>query len=186
MTGIARASLLAAAALAACGEGGNGGEYRDTEVPMQTVETVDLERYMGRWYEIARFPNSFEEGCAGVTADYALRGDGTVSVLNTCRQGGLDGPVETAEGVAEPVDGSNARLEVDFVPWVPFTTGDYWILDLDSDYRVAVVGAPSGSYGWILARTPQVDEAALADALDALRRNGYDTDRLLLVEQPAS
>ena len=183
IAGPARILAVAGAALlsAACG---SGGDYRDESVPIETVESVDLGRYMGLWHEIARFPNSFEEGCVGVTAEYALISEDRVSVLNTCRQGSLEGPVETAEGIAWPVDESNARLKVDFVPWVPFTAGDYWILHLDPDYRVTVVGAPSGDYGWILARAPRIREETLASALGALRENGYDTDRIVMVEQP--
>jgi apolipoprotein D and lipocalin family protein len=181
---IVRNSLvLGAMALAsACS---SGGDYRDQTVEMTTVSSVDLTRYAGRWYEIARFPNSFEKGCVGVTADYALRPDGKVSVINTCRQGTLDGPVETAEGVARATDPSNAKLAVNFVRWLPFIEGDYWIIDLDPDYRVAVVGAPSGGYGWILARSPRLEPAQLEQALGALRRNGYDTDKIIQVAQPA-
>lgn len=158
-------------------------EYRDTSVPMTTAGPVDLERYQGRWYEIARFPNQFEEGCVGVTADYSLNDDGSVKVVNTCRDIALDGPVSTAEGVATKQRDEGDRLDVTFVPWLPFARGDYWILDLDADYQVVVVGNPSGSTGWVLAREPKISEARLDQALDVLRRNGYDVEQIYLTPQ---
>lgn len=180
-----RVNLLAAAAvlglvtLAGC----TGAEYRDTSVEMTTEGPVDLERYMGLWYEIARFPNRFEEGCAGVTAEYSLNDDGSVKVVNTCRQGSPDGPVEAAEGRAVATTPDNDRLEVGFVSWLPFATGDYWILDVDDAYQVAVIGNPAGTTGWVLARTPALPAERLEAAYDVLRRNGYDTSRIILTEQ---
>lgn len=173
--------VLSGAVLAACASP----EYRDPDVPITTAGPVDLERYQGRWFEIARFPNSFEEGCVGVTADYTLNADRTVTVLNTCVEGTLEGEVSTAEGVATPTNADNDRLEVTFVPWLPFAKGDYWILDLTADYSVVVIGTPSGSVGWILARTPMLDDAALADATAVLTRNGYDVSRLTFTPQEA-
>lgn len=156
-------------------------EYRDTQVAMTTVGPVDLTRYAGRWYEIARFPNSFEEGCVGVTAEYSLNDDGSVKVVNTCRKGALDGPVEVAEGRATSDTADNDRLKVGFVSWLPFAVGDYWILD--TDYQVAVIGNPAGSTGWVLARTPTLSAERLEAAYEVLRRNGYDTSRIMLVDQ---
>lgn len=157
--------------------------YRDTSVEMTTVPQLDTGKYLGRWYEIARFPVRFEEGCVGVTADYALRDDGQIRVINTCRQDTLDGPVEQAEGRAR-VEGPG-KLSVTFVPWLPFARGDYWVLYLDDDYSLSVVGAPSGKTGWILARSPQISAAQRAQAEAVLRRNGYDTSRLYSTPQPA-
>lgn len=173
-------ALVAFLALAAC----SGGNYRDTDVPIRTVDQVDLTRYAGKWYEIARYPNWFEKGCAGVTAEYSLRDDGRVDVLNTCRQGAVDGPVETAEGIARAADPTNAKLEVKFVQWLPIA-GDYWVLHLDEDYQTVAVGNPAGSTGWILARTPQISPAQRAAAEAALSRNGYDTSLLIEVAQPS-
>ncbi|MEM6664310.1 MAG: lipocalin family protein [Pseudomonadota bacterium] len=155
-------------------------QYRDTDIQMTTHGPVDLSSYAGRWFEVARFPNTFEEGCVGVTADYALAEDGTVSVLNTCRQGTLNGPVSTAEGVATVASADQDRLRVNFVPWLPFAAGDYWILY--TDYQISVVGTPSGNFGWILARAPTLTGDDLERALAVLRRNGYDTSAL---EYPA-
>jgi apolipoprotein D and lipocalin family protein len=174
--------LICAAALclglAACGE-----RYRDEAVAMETVAAVDLARYAGRWYEVARFPVWFQEGCVAVTADYDLRPDGTVGVLNSCRQGALDGPVETAAATARSVDASNARLKVRFSRWIPIE-GDYWVIFLDPDYSTAVVAVPSGSAGWILSRTPQIAPDKLEAARAALAAAGYDPSRLVPTPQP--
>ena len=173
------ALLIVALGLAGC----SSPEYRDTSVRMKTAGPVDLERYQGRWYEIARFPNRFEEGCVGGTADYTLNNDGSVKVVNTCRQGALDGPVETAEGVATKQRDEGDRLDVTFVPWLPFARGDYWILELDAGYSVVVIGNPAGTTGWVLVRTPSIPEARLEEAYDVLRRNGYDVSQMILVPQ---
>jgi apolipoprotein D and lipocalin family protein len=157
-------------------------QYRDRTVPIAAVQQFDLPRYLGVWYEIARFPNRFEKGCVGVTAEYALRDDGRVSVLNTCRQDALDGPVKSIEGTAR-VQGPG-KLSVNFVAWLPFARGDYWVLYVDPDYSLAVVGNPGGSTGWILARTPTIPAAQLETARAVLTRNGYRADALMLVPQP--
>ncbi len=169
-----------ALALAACA---SSPSYRDAAVPMTTAGPVDLARYQGAWFEIARYPNSFEEGCEGVTAEYTLLDDGTVRVLNTCREGAPDGPASSAEGIATSTNADNDRLKVNFVPWLPFAAGDYWILDLTPDYSVAVIGEPSGKFGWILARAPKPDPAALAEAQAVLTRNGYDLSGLTYTRQ---
>ena len=173
------AGVLLLAFLSAC----SSTQYRDVKVPIATHGPVDLQRYQGLWYEIARFPNRFEEGCVGVTAEYSINPDGSVRVLNTCRQGTLDGPVEVAEGIATSVSPDNDRLEVTFVPWLPFAKGDYWILSLTQDYSVVTVGNPSGTTGWVLARTPTLSDDALAAAYDVLTANGYDTNQIYLTPQ---
>ena len=149
--------------------------------PLDTVDKVDLGSYTGRWFEIARYPNSFEPGCVGVTADYALRQDGRISVLNTCIEGDLDGEVRLIEGVARVVDQStNAKLAVAFFP--PFE-GDYWILELGDDYEYAVVGEPSRTFLWILSREPVLAQDLYEEILSRLPEWGYDADRLELVLQ---
>jgi len=170
-----------AAALLALGLAGCSERYRDTGVEMTTVPQVDLTRYAGRWYEIARFPVWFQEGCTAVTADYALRDDGRVDVVNRCRR---DGETDEARAIARSASPSNARLKVRFSRIVPIE-GDYWVIHLDPEYRSAVVGVPSGSAGWILSRTPQMAPEDRAEAEAALRRNGYDLSRLAETEQPA-
>ena len=173
------------AALAVACAGGPSGRPEDAAA-LQPVPAVDLTRYAGRWYEIARYPNSFERGCAGVTADYALRDDGRVSVTNTCVEGGLGGPARAANGVARPIEGAQgARLAVNFAP-IPLPTGEgnYWIIYLDGAYAHAVVGEPSGRFLWFLARSPRVTPEARSAMEAAARGQGYDLSLLEEVAQP--
>lgn len=158
--------------LAGCGMNGN---YRDTSVPMESVSRFDAERYAGLWYEIARFPNRFERDCTAVTAEYTLRDDGRIGVRNSCRKNSPDGPLEVAEGVARVV--APGELKVKFVQWLPFES-DYWVIALDEAYQWSVVGTPSGDFGWILARSPQMAPEDLAAAKAALEADGYDLSRL--------
>ncbi len=157
---------------------------REALPPLQAVSQVDLTRYMGTWYEIAHFPQKFQEGCTGTTATYSLRDDGEVDVVNRCFRGSLQGEESVAEGRARVVDAStNAKLEVSF--FGPFW-GDYWIIELGEQYDYAVVGHPGRDYLWILSRTPQMDGSTYAGILDRLRnRHQYDTGRLELTLQPA-
>lgn len=155
--------------------------YRDRSVSMTTVQNLDTERYLGLWFEIARFPNRFEKGCVGVTAEYDLLEDGQISVLNSCRETTLDGPLRQAKGKAR-IEGPG-QLSVTFVPWLPFARGDYWVLGLRPDYSVAVVGAPKGSTGWILAWTAEISDEDKSWAEAVLRQNGYDTSQLNYVLQ---
>ncbi len=151
--------------------------------PLQAVSKVDLSRYTGTWFEIASYPQTFQEGCTGTTATYTLREDGEVDVINRCRKGSLDGEEDSAEGRARVVDTiTNARLEVTFF-W-PFW-GDYWIIDLGESYEYAVVGHPGRDYLWILSRTPTLDGAVYQGILDRLQAQGYPLDRLQKTLQPA-
>ncbi|WP_461472486.1 lipocalin family protein [Pararhodobacter sp.] len=170
------AAVLAASPAAA------GGRHGDDDAPIASVPSLDIGRYAGLWYEIARFPNRFERGCVAVTADYSLLENGDVSVRNSCRKGALDGPLEVAEGRAR-VEGPG-RLSVNFVWFLPFIRGDYWVLDVTEDYSVAVVGEPGRDYGWVLARSPRISAAAYDRALAVLTANGYDTAALERVVQP--
>jgi apolipoprotein D and lipocalin family protein len=152
------------------------------EQPLEVVESVDLERYLGRWYEIASYPMFFQRGCTATTADYSLREDGLIKVINSCRKGSLDGKLKQAKGKAKVVDtATNAKLKVSF--FGPFW-GDYWIIDLDPDYRWAVVGGPKRKYLWILSRTPQMDEALYEEIISRLPAKGYDPKRLNRTTQP--
>lgn len=177
-------AALAAWLLAACVAGPSG--RPENAAPLQPVASVDLARYAGRWYEIARYPNSFEDGCAGVTANYIPRADGRVTVVNTCLDGGLDGRERVAEGVARPIEGSNnARLAVNFAPIpLPAGQGNYWVLYLDEAYQLAVVGEPSGRFLWFLSRTPRVTPEQRATLEQAARAQGYDLSLLEEVPQP--
>lgn len=135
--------------------------------PPQTVESVDLGRYMGTWYEIASFPNRFQENCTGTRATYELRDDGTVRVVNRCFADELEGEEMLVEGSAHAVAGSgNAKLRVTFF-W-PFY-GNYWIVALDAGYQWVAVTEPGRKYAWILARTPELDEATYEAILAELR-----------------
>jgi apolipoprotein D and lipocalin family protein len=143
---------------------------------LRTVPRVELQRYLGTWYDIASFPQRFQRGCNGATATYTLRSDGEIDVLNRCRKGSLDGKEESALGRARVVDKStNAKLKVSF--FRPFW-GDYWILDLGPNYEYAVVGHPSRDYLWILGRKPTMDNAVYEGILGRLRAQGYEVSRL--------
>jgi len=149
--------------------------------PVKTVGHVELQRYLGTWYEIARFPQSFQEGCVASTATYTLRDDGLIDVLNRCRRETLDGEERSAEGLARVVDEeTNAKLEVTFFL---FFWGEYWIIDLAEDYGWAVVGHPSRDYLWILSRTPQMDAEVYAGILQRLDAQGYETEHLYVTPQ---
>jgi apolipoprotein D and lipocalin family protein len=155
---------------------------------VQTVPRVDLDRYAGDWFEIARFPNRFQRQCAGdVRASYARRADGRIDVVNRCRT--ADGQTE-ARGVARLVDEqTQAKLKVRFAPawlsWLPPVWGDYWIIGLAPDYSWAVVGDPGREYLWILARTPRLDAESMAAARAVAQDNGFDVRRLMPTPQHA-
>ena len=150
--------------------------------PVRPVPLVDLDRYAGEWFEIARLPNRFQRQCVGdVRASYSTRSDGRLDVVNRCRT--IDGQSE-ARGVARIVDDRTfARLKVRFAPaWLsplPFVWGDYWIIGLAPDYSWAVIGEPGRDYLWILARSPHLDDASVAAARAAARASGYDVERLV-------
>ncbi len=151
--------------------------------PLETVHSVDLNRYVGRWYEIARYPNRFQKKCVGDTsATYAFLEGGKIQVINRCRKN--DGKLEEAKGKAKVVDAkTNAKLKVTFF-W-PFS-GDYWIVGLDPEYRWAVIGEPSRKYLWILSRTPSMSDADYEHALRIVRKSGYDDSRLVKTPQNAA
>jgi apolipoprotein D and lipocalin family protein len=156
-------------------------EKRERHPPLRVVPFVDLERYQGDWYEIARYANRFQKGCVGSSATYTLNSDGTVSVLNRCFDGSFDGKLRTVRGRARVVDPkTNAKLKVTFF-W-PFR-GDYWIIDLGEDYEYAVVGHPDRTYLWILSRTKKMEDAVYAAILGRLKEAGYDITRLVKSEQ---
>ena len=150
--------------------------------PLEVVDSVDLERYLGTWYEIASYPAWFAKECTATTAEYSALEDRKIRVVNRCRKGNLDGPQKEAKGKAEVVDTvTNAKLKVWFF-W-PFK-GNYWILDLDEDYQWAVVGEPSRKYLWILSRTPTMDDDLYEAIVGRVVQQGYDPSRLQRTEQP--
>lgn len=143
----------------------------------QTVPSVDLARYLGTWYEIARLPMRYEHAdFTDITATYSLNADGSVRVDNRARNG--KGEWEESMGEATVVDGSgNAKLRVSFMPgglkWVPFTKGDYWILQLDENYQSALVGSPDRKYLWLLSRQPVMEEPDRVAFMTTAREQGY-------------
>lgn len=154
--------------------------------PLQVVAPVDIKRYAGLWHEQARLPNRFERNCTGrVTAEYTPLDDGTVQVRNRCVM--ADDSVDESTGSARviPVAGQPGagRLEVRFAPawlsWLPIVWGDYWILKLDRDYEVSLVGTPDREYLWLLSRTPRLDESTIAANLDYARSLGFDVDKVV-------
>lgn len=173
------ALALSATALAGCTTLLANPPIGNTAVP-QPAKAVDITRYLGRWYEIARYEQGFQKDCDGVTADYALRDDGKISVLNTCRK--PDGKIKQAKGRAKIVDvATGAKLKVSF--FGPFY-GDYWVLDHADDYSWAIVGEPSGKYLWILAREAQPGPAKVEMLIGRVKAMGYSTTMLRITKQP--
>lgn len=164
--------LFAGVALTGCGLPTSGGG-----APLDVVAQVDVERYVGKWFEIARYPNWFQSGCASSTADYTVNDDGSIRVFNTCLA--ADGSVNsTIQGTARVADSStNAKLKVTF-PGIPFSA-DYWIIQLGANYEYAVVGEPTRTNLFILSRTPTLNEETLNAILTELVNQGYDPARLI-------
>ncbi|BDQ04444.1 lipocalin family protein [Ignavibacterium sp.] len=143
---------------------------------LKTVDYVDLKKYAGLWYEVAKIPNRFQSQCVkGTTARYTLKENGEIEVVNSCFD--EDGDLDKTEGVARVVDKkSNAKLEVSFfsiLGWRP-VWGDYWIIGLDENYQWAIVGTPTRKYGWILARQPKLDNETLEKIYSILKEQGYN------------
>ncbi len=160
----------------------------DNNRSLQVVPSVDLVRYTGRWYELARLPNSFQKDCSGeVVATYSLLEQGELKVVNECRK--TNGQVEQAEGRARLADknGPNSKLKVRFAPaflsWLPAVWGDYWIIDLAPDYSYSVVGTPDRKYFWILSRTPQMEPATYQRLLEKAAGAGFDVARIVRTSQ---
>jgi apolipoprotein D and lipocalin family protein len=143
------------------------------DAALQTVPYVDLQRYLGKWYDIASFPQRFQKGCTCTTATYSLNEDGSIKVENRCMVDGKE-KVRTAKARVKDKK-SNAKLSVQFF-W-PFK-GKYWIIDLAEDYSYAVVGHPGRDYLWILSRTPVLEKVVYEGILQRLVQQGYDISRL--------
>lgn len=150
-----------------------------------TVSYVDLQKYTGVWYEIAKIPNRFQKNCASnTTATYKLRDDGKIDVINRCV--GSDGSVNEAKGIAKVEDAKTySKLKVSFVKILGISLfwGDYWIIGLDKDYRYAIVGSPDRKYGWILSRTSKLSKEDLNNIFDILRKQGYNPNNFEMTEQ---
>ena len=148
----------------------------------KAVDAIDVQKYAGRWYEVARLPMYFQRNCASdVQAKYSLNSDKTIKVRNQCMN--KEGKLDVSEGVAYPQNDGNSQLKVSFLPkglrWVPFSKGDYWVLRVDEDYQVALVGGPSHRYLWLLSRTPDMDEAVIENYLNTAKAQGYDLSKLI-------
>jgi apolipoprotein D and lipocalin family protein len=152
------------------------------DAPLPTIAALDVPRYMGTWYEIAKFPNSFQRKCvAATTANYTLQPDGRVQVVNRCQTASGEMIAATAE--ARQVGAATSpKLEVRFAPawlsFLPMVWANYWVLDIDDGYTLAAVGEPHREYLWILSRTPTVAPEVYEALVDRLTRQGYDTSRL--------
>jgi apolipoprotein D and lipocalin family protein len=153
-----------------------------TASSITTIASLDVPRYMGRWYEIAKFPNRFQRDCASnTTATYSILPDGRVKVVNRCRQ--ADGAEKSAEGIARQLGGpASPKLEVRFAPavlsFIPLVWGDYWVIELDPDYRLAAVSDRKGEYLWILSRTPTVEKTRYDALLARIAAQGLDVTKL--------
>lgn len=159
----------------------SGKAPEDISFDNSTVKTLDLEKYLGTWYEIARFDHRFERGMQGVKAEYSLKDDGMVRVLNSGFKGGLDGKFKETEGKARIPDPEAAsKIEVAFF-WNFW--GDYYVMELADDYRYALVGSSKMKYLWILSRTPSLAPTDKEFLLKRITERGYDAGKLIWVEQ---
>lgn len=154
----------------------------------EAVASIDVPRYMGTWYEIARLPMYFQRKCVSdTTANYTLNPDNSIGVLNRCKT--ESGEFQQAKGRATPVNEGNSKLKVSFLPaglrWLPFTKGDYWVLKIDPEYKVVLVGGPGHDYLWILSRTPTIDTATYDAYVQTAAQFGYDTSGLIKTVQQA-
>lgn len=153
----------------------------ELSINKSTVKNFELEKYLGKWYEIARFQHCFEKDLVGVTANYSLREDGKIAVINKGYKNTLDGKLKKATGKARIPDPNEAKLEVSFF-WIFYA--DYYILELDTvDYQYALVGSSSDNYLWILSRTPQMNEDTYNELVASAKERGYATVELFKVPQ---
>ena len=159
--------------------------------PVRSVEQLDMQRYSGMWYELARLPNSLQANCvADVTATYRLLDDGSLQVIQRCREAGQGFSVAAGRAVTTDGDPSGARLKLSFLPtwlqWLPTSHDEHWIVMIDDDYRYAVVSQPSRERLWILARTPTLDPVTFDSIIARLRAQKYPVGRLVPTPQRAS
>lgn len=151
--------------------------------PVTSVPELDISRYAGQWYEIARLPASFQKDCAGdVIAHYTLDNPDQLGVRNRCRR--TDGGIKSAQGVARPVEGHPGRWKVRFAPdwlsFVPFVWADYWVIALDPGYQWAVVGDPDREHLWILSRMPSMELTLFERLKTRAEKMGYDLEPLIM------
>ncbi len=162
--------MIMTAAIAAAAQSGPG--------KLQAVPSVDLNKYAGKWYEIAKYPNKFQKKCVGNTsATYTRKENGRIEVLNQCLM--KDGMMNTAKGEAKIADkATNSKLKVRFAPgalsFLPFVWANYWVIDLEKDYQYAVIGEPGRDYFWILSRQPEMDDKTFQAILRRAETMGFD------------
>jgi apolipoprotein D and lipocalin family protein len=185
---ISRFSMLVSASLIVLGICSSQATAQAADAaPVKTIASLDVPRYLGTWYELAKFPNWFQKKCVGNTkAEYSLRPDGNLKVLNSCKT--ANGEVSDAEGTARQIGAKDSpRLEVRFAPewlsFLPMVWGDYWLVDLDPQYQVAAVSDPKREYLWVLSRTPQLDSRIYDDLLLRLKQQQFDVRKLELTIQ---
>ena len=172
----------AALAVAAWGVGAQTTATPAPLPPVSTIATLDVPRYMGTWYEIAKFPNRFQAKCvANTRARYLAQTDGSVQVLNSCVT--ADGSTIDALGRAIQVGATTSpKLQVRFAPawlsWLPQVWGDYWVIDLDADYQLAAVSDSKREYLWVLSRTPQVNDKAYGALVERLKAQHFAVQKL--------
>ena len=151
--------------------------------PLVAVPKVDLNKYAGQWYEIAKYPNKFQDQCVGnTTATYTLKSSSKIEVMNRCLK--KDGAMSDAKGEARVQDkATNAKLKVRFAPgflsWLPQVWGDYWVIDLPSDYSYSVIGTPDRKYFWILSRQAQMDDSTYQDILRRAEQQGFNPAKVV-------
>ncbi len=187
-----KTKLIATALCLCClnslaGETPADGGARPNEQALTSVEALDVPRYMGTWYEIAKFPNWFQKKCVGSTnAEYSLKDDGSVQVINRCQL--ENGEMNEATGVARQTgNATSPKLEVRFAPawlsFIPLVWGDYWVIDIDDAYQLVAVSEPKREYLWVLSRTPKIDPKAYENLLVRLAKKGFDIQKLEITRQ---
>lgn len=182
-----RASLFSIVGALLIGLGSSQAVAQQGDQAVKTIASLDVPRYLGTWYEIAKFPNWFQKKCVSNTkAVYTTKADGNLRVLNSCKTAG--GETTEAEGLARQIGAKDSpKLEVRFAPewlsFLPLVWGDYWVIDLDSQYQVAAVSDPRREYLWVLSRTPQIDSKVYADVLQRLKQQQFDIQKLELTTQ---
>lgn len=159
-------------------------QSQNSMIDKTVVKELNIDKYLGSWYEIARFDHSFERGLVGVTANYSLRNDGKIKVINRGFKNTLDGTISEAIGKAKiPNQKEPSMLKVSFF-W--FFYADYFVLELDNNYQWAIIGSSSDKYLWFLARTPQIDDKLYNKFIEIVKSRGYDVTKLIKVEQVKS
>ncbi len=182
-----RVLLVPVLSLLLMGIGASQANAQQGDQSVKTIVALDVPRYLGTWYEIAKFPNWFQKKCVGNTkAVYTAKPDGNLRVLNSCKTAG--GETSEAEGAARQIGAKDSpRLEVRFAPewlsFLPLVWGDYWVIDLDPQYQVAAVSDPRREYLWVLSRTPQLDPRVYEELLQRLKQQQFDIRKLELTSQ---